>query len=160
MADLFSISTLKVRGEVRPYIVTKKGLKRLDHFNWQIENGDIPDGYYVHHLDHSLLNCEIDNLEIRAKHARWKPKELNFIRDNVDQHTDKEIAAKMGKTMAQIKGARGMHGIIRTKKQYRPAKTRNRHPIGTIVIRQVFGQSVDYIKTDRGWRVYNEKLHA
>jgi hypothetical protein len=40
----------------------KKGFQRLHQEVWKHHNGDIPDGYDIHHLDEDPLNNDISNL--------------------------------------------------------------------------------------------------
>lgn len=41
----------------------KEGERRLHRVVWSHYNGDIPDGYHVHHADHNPSNNNISNLE-------------------------------------------------------------------------------------------------
>ena len=44
----------------------KHGIAYLHHEVWKFYNGEIPEGYHVHHKDGNTLNNDISNLEILA----------------------------------------------------------------------------------------------
>ena len=41
----------------------RKG-KRLHRMVWEYHNGEIPEGYHIHHIDHDRNNNDIDNLTL------------------------------------------------------------------------------------------------
>lgn len=45
--------------------------KRLHRYIWEYYNGEIPEGYHIHHIDGNKANNDIDNLELikATKHA-------------------------------------------------------------------------------------------
>lgn len=50
--------------------------ERMHRYVWKVCNGEIPEGYEIHHIDHDKSNNDISNLELleanehRAHHAR------------------------------------------------------------------------------------------
>lgn len=51
---------------------------RLHRYIWEYYNGEIPEGYDIHHIDHNKDNNELKNLELisRSKHSKLHNKEL------------------------------------------------------------------------------------
>ena len=64
------------------------GRKRLHRAVWEYYNGEIPEGYHIHHIDHDRLNNDIENLscltasEHLAYHAELQTEERikEFVR--------------------------------------------------------------------------------
>ena len=58
--------------------------RRLHVYIWECENGEIPNGYSVHHKDEDKSNNEISNLELmtNSKHTRLHAEEK--ARNNYD----------------------------------------------------------------------------
>lgn len=52
------------RDEQTGYYLNAKSHKRLHRYVYEKENGVIPDGYHVHHIDHDKGNNEPDNLAL------------------------------------------------------------------------------------------------
>lgn len=50
-----------------PYF-QKKG-KRLHRTVWEDNNGPVPEGYHIHHIDHNTSNNELSNLKLMANKA-------------------------------------------------------------------------------------------
>lgn len=64
----------------------KKGCVFRSRAVWWMYNGEIPNGYVIHHKDRNTLNDELDNLEIltitdhvKVHHQQYKPKEFKCM---------------------------------------------------------------------------------
>lgn len=90
-----------------------KGLHRII---WVIVNGDIPEGYDVHHIDHNTLNNSIYNLELIEQHkhrsehkkgkilseeTRKKISESNKGKIFSEEHRKKLSETHKGKTLSE-----------------------------------------------------------
>ena len=62
--DLALFDGHKFRRDKRTgYYLSAKAHERLHRYIWRYYNGEIPDGYHIHHKDKDKTNNEIDNLE-------------------------------------------------------------------------------------------------
>ena len=95
------------------YLKSSDG-KWLHRYIWEKYNGEIPDGYIIHHKDHNKNNNNIDNLELmlefehRKEHSPNKnnkiTKELYFKILNLynNGYNNSEIQKITGKCSATI----------------------------------------------------------
>ena len=69
-------------GSMRRWIKTSENGKRDWELNyqylWKKQNGEIPKGYILHHIDHNSLNDDISNLQLmtRSEHINHHRKDL------------------------------------------------------------------------------------
>lgn len=68
----------------------KRGVLRLHEQVWTDNNGPIPDGYHVHHIDHDPLNNDPTNLQAMPGHDHGyhhgtTPEHLAFMREHVER---------------------------------------------------------------------------
>ena len=70
---------------------TRKGRQSLHRDVWKHHNGDIPDGYVIHHKDGNPLNNHIDNLEAitQAEHVSVRHKLTKEQRERSRKHMDR-----------------------------------------------------------------------
>lgn len=66
-----------------PYF-QRKG-KRLHRTVWEYHNGEIPDGYHIHHKDSNRSNNSIDNLELLLE------------KDHLSEHMNRESRKAMSR---------------------------------------------------------------
>ena len=52
------------RDDKTGYYLNSTIRKRLHRYVWEYYNGEIPEGYHVHHIDHDKSNNDISNLEL------------------------------------------------------------------------------------------------
>lgn len=62
--------------------------KRLHRSVWEYFNGEIPEGYHVHHIDEDRANNEIENLSLmpgpeHLSHHMNSDERLKFARENI-----------------------------------------------------------------------------
>lgn len=68
--------------------------KRLHRYLWEKQNGEIPDGYHIHHKDDNYLNNDLSNLELvspKQHNDRHYEKLLPMWRKNIDKAREKAI---------------------------------------------------------------------
>lgn len=77
----------------RPYFYCSAKRVYLHRYLWEKENGEIPDGYEIHHKDHDATNNDLNNLmlvskeEHRSLHSNNLTDERRkFMRDNMNQN--------------------------------------------------------------------------
>ncbi len=58
--------------------------KRLHVYMWETENGAIPKGYSIHHVDEDKSNNSIDNLRLMTTRSHTKHHALEYARENRD----------------------------------------------------------------------------
>ena len=75
----------------------KQGISYLHREVWKFYNGEIPEGYHVHHIDGNFLNNDISNLELlegtshlseRASNEEWRKRNsehLDEVREKAAQ---------------------------------------------------------------------------
>lgn len=56
-----------VRDDRTGYYLNSKTGKRLHRYVWEKHNGEIPNGYEVHHIDRDKDNNDIENLQLLSK---------------------------------------------------------------------------------------------
>ena len=104
-----------IGSKINKYGYVNVNIYPLHRVIWECVNGEIPDGYDVHHIDHNPLNNSIYNLELiestkhrsehkigkkySAKHKENISKALKGKKSNFDgkQHSD-ETKEKMSKS--------------------------------------------------------------
>lgn len=55
-----------------PCISQGKHLTYLHRLVWEIHNGQIPEGYQIHHIDHDKKNWQIENLMMVDRKSHWE----------------------------------------------------------------------------------------
>lgn len=60
------------RDEKTGYYLNSTIRKRLHRYVWEFYNGEIPDGYHIHHIDRDKSNNDISNLEMIEQHEHEK----------------------------------------------------------------------------------------
>ena len=81
---------------------SQKGYKHkgLHQYIWMVANGDIPNGYDVHHIDHNPLNNSIYNLELieqhkhRSEHHKGKKLSEEHIIKISEAHKGKIVSSE------------------------------------------------------------------
>lgn len=98
--DLAIINGYKFRRDKRTgYYLSSSSIngkrRRLHVYVWELNNGQVPKGYQVHHIDENKYNNEIENLILlsRNKHLSLHGKENIEKFDRLDEHL-KEIRKK------------------------------------------------------------------
>ena len=61
-----------VRDDKTGYYLNSKIHKRLHRYVWEKYNGEIPDGYDIHHIDRNKSNNDITNLQLIKKDEHMK----------------------------------------------------------------------------------------
>ena len=87
------IGTIDKKGYV--HVKPPKGYKHagFHQYIWMCVNGDIPNGYDIHHIDHNPSNNSIYNLEIVERHVH-----RSEHKQNISDETKKKISeANKGK---------------------------------------------------------------
>ena len=84
------IGTIDKKGYV--HVKPPKGYKhcKLHQYIWMCVNGDIPEGYDIHHKDHNKLNNSIYNLELVERH-------VHISEHKIGKHHSDETKRKMSK---------------------------------------------------------------
>jgi len=71
-------------GAKRQYIkiADPNSWKLLCVYNWEKENGKVPDGYILHHIDHNSMNDDVNNLKAltRSEHIKEHADDLHHHR--------------------------------------------------------------------------------
>ena len=79
---MVEIDGIKFYSSGNGYLKSSNGLW-LHRYIWEKHNGNIPEGYVVHHIDHNKSNNDINNLEMisdkehRLEHPYNRNKPLN-----------------------------------------------------------------------------------
>lgn len=72
---------------------------RVHRVIWMCVNGDVPDGYQIHHIDHNTSNNSINNLELVEEHEHKREHKLGTFNNwcskpvlMIDKNTNEVIA--------------------------------------------------------------------
>lgn len=78
------------------FVTKQKGYKHrgLHQYIWMCVNGDIPEGYDIHHIDGNKQNNSIYNLELIERHK-------HLSEHKIGKHHSEEHIRKLSKKVAQ-----------------------------------------------------------
>lgn len=61
------------------------GIGYMHRYVWSFYNGDIPNGFHIHHKDENRANNSIDNLELVEAHKHMSEHRKNWIKNNEEK---------------------------------------------------------------------------
>lgn len=78
------------RDETTGYYLNSTNRIRLHRYVWKAENGEIPEGYEIHHIDHDKSNNDIKNLKlIKLREHKSYHAKIQGIKNVKSGHLDK-----------------------------------------------------------------------
>ena len=104
--DLACFDGLSFRRDKRTgYYLNAKTHKRLHKYVWEYFNGEVPEGYHVHHIDGDKTHNEIENLALmeKSEHVRWH---------NANMTDERKIAATDNLAQNAMPKAREWHQSV------------------------------------------------
>lgn len=80
-------------------VPTNPSTKRIHRIIWECTNGEIPDGYDIHHIDGNKLNNSIYNLELieKSKHIREHKKGVHRSEETKRKISENNAKPMLGK---------------------------------------------------------------
>lgn len=92
-------------------VITSMGTRNFLHrIIWEKHNGEIPEGYQIHHIDGNKLNNDISNLQMLSAEEHTK---LHMLKDNPNKGKTRSLETKM-----KLSKQRNNTGYFRVSKEY------------------------------------------